>query len=54
MLINFGSFFVTFLSNLGDFDEKVDFAIKKHCFLMFFDVNFDQILVFFGVILGSF
>jgi len=53
-MIIFCHFFTHFLSIEVHFSEKLDFAIKNHCFLMFSDVNFDQKVVIFGVILGSF
>jgi len=52
--IKFWSFFVTFCWFSCHFDEKLDFAIKNRHFCHFFDLNFDQILTIFWVILGSF
>jgi len=54
MCVNFWSFLITFWSIVSENDEKLDFAIKKHTFSLFFDTNFSQILSLFGVILGSF
>jgi len=54
MLIDFWSFFVIFWLNLSENDEKLDFAIKKHCFWHFFDTIFSQILIIFGSFFGSF
>ena len=45
-MINFCHFFTVFCVNLSDFVEKLDFAIKNHCFLSFFVINFDHIFVF--------
>jgi len=52
--VNFWSNFGHFLSNWGDFSEKLDFAIKNWCFWSFFDTKFDQFLVIFVTFLGSF
>jgi len=53
-MIDFWSNFGHFLSNWGDFSEKVRFAIKNRDFWVIFVTNFDQILVFFDTFFGSF
>jgi len=53
-VINFCHFFTVFLSIMCDFDEKLDFPIKKHTFWSIFDINFDQFLMIFHPFLGSF
>jgi len=45
---------VIFLSNLSDFDEKVDFAIKNRVFWPIFWSHFSQILIIFHHFFGSF
>jgi len=54
MLINFWWFLSDFHVNWVKNSGKLDFAIKNHCFLSFFDMNFDQFLVIFDTFLGSF
>jgi len=53
-MIKFWCFLSDFCVNCVNFSEKLDFAIKNHYFLMFFDVNFDQKVVIFHSFLGSF
>ena len=53
-MINFWPFLVTFCLNYVNFSENVDFAIKNHCFLSFFDTKFDQFFIIFVTFLGSF
>ena len=47
MCVDFWPFLVKFCAHLSENDEKLDFAIKKHCFWHFFVAIFDQILVIF-------
>jgi len=54
MLLTFWSFLVIFLSNCGDFVEKLDFAIKKHVFWVIFDINFSEKVVIFWLIFDPF
>ena len=48
LLINFYSFLITFRVIWVNFDEKLDFHIKNHCFSLFFDVNFEWNLIIFS------
>ena len=54
MCVKFWSFLSDFCVHLSDFRQKLDFAIKNHCFWSFFDVNFDQFFINFITFLGSF
>jgi len=52
--VNFWSFLVNFCLNWVENDEKLDFAIKNHCFWVFFWSNFSQILIIFDTFFDPF